>query len=198
MSFLINQVEFAVDMIVHDIDLLDLLCQFIDKHIVQRWHGKESVFYVEDTRYSKKKRSKAHQLVVYPEEKSRVAEYPCVHVEWRAGGKPKVQSLGIYDLEHLIDFNHRAFWKRRMCLAAVDLTKLGKLDVERETAKNPISRGEYCEEDYLRVGSQIAKAASLRKSDWTTQDVIDWCRDWIRRKSFLIPIDNAPYIPPEK
>jgi len=63
---------------------------------------------------------------MYSDRPSKVTRQPCVHVEWRLKGKSIVESQGIYDVEQVIDFDHRQFWKAHLYLEAIDFRALGR------------------------------------------------------------------------
>jgi len=194
-SFLVNQVDLALDLTVANLEARDRLYVFLDKHLVKRWHGKQTVKYCKTTRYSGPRLWPSHQLDLYPDQ-SRIDGRLCIHLEWRAHGKVKVEGLGIYNLGQLIDFDHRAFWQRHLCLKGVDYTALGRTYTGRGNAKKPICRGAYSDFD-RHVGELIGRAAAQSENGPTTQDVRDWCRDHgrFRPASCIRPISNESYLP---
>ena len=197
-TFIINQVELALDLITADFDELRELRDFIALHIVKRWHGKQRNVYCEETYYSRKNRWGSHQLVQYSTRPSKVTGQPCVHLEWRAGGKVQVEAIGIYNLIQLATFNHREFWAKRLCLEEVDYTMLGKQILKRGRAKKPLQHGPYGDWD-VRVGRLIGTAAAARERGPISQDIRDWCsgQEWFRPETAMRRIDVEPYLPPK-
>ncbi len=195
-TFHINQVDLAIDMTVLDQDALDWLYEFLDQHLVKRWHGKQPVCYCETTRYTGQKKWQSQQIVMYPQRQSRINGQPCVHVEWRARGKNKVEKIGIYDLGQLLDFDHRAFWQQRLCLEDVDFAMLGRQFQRRGRAKLPVSCGPYKNSDQ-HVGFMIGRAAAQSENGPTAQDVRDWCRacSWFRTPTSLMRLNVEPFLP---
>jgi hypothetical protein len=200
-SFLINRLDFALDFIVGDYDALDRLDQFIKKRLVKRWHGKQRNIQVKATQYSSYKPWPCHQLVVYPTRRSKITDELCVHVEWRAKGKPRVESLGIFDLQQLIHFDHREFWKKRLCLEEVDWRMLGKQLLGRGRAKKPLMTdfgfGLGCRDADVRAGQIIARAADISGNGATAQDIHDHCRgcSWFRPQASMKRLEITPYLP---
>ena len=195
-SFVINQVELALDLITTDIDHRRELNDFIERHSVKRWHGRQRVVYCEDTRYSGRKRWGSQQLVQYATRPSKSSGQPCVHLEWRVGGKPQVEALGVYDLMQLATLDHRRFWMEHLCLEEVNYTMLGKQILRQGRAKKPLQSGPY-QDWYPCLGARIGRAAATRSNGPTAQDIRDWCReeDWFHPETCMMKIDVEPYLP---
>jgi hypothetical protein len=54
-------------------------------------------------------------------------ETECLHMEMRITGPDALRRAGISNLGDLVEFGHRAFWKKRFELADIDVKKLGRL-----------------------------------------------------------------------
>ena len=196
LTFIINQVDLALDLIVPDQHAVAQLYEFLDMHLVKKWHGKQSVQYHENTRYTSIKKWQSQQIVMYSQPQSRITGKPCVHLEWRTRGKTMVERLDIYDLGHLINFDHRAFWQRCLCLEEVDFTMLGRQFQGRGRARTPIPRGPYPDADRY-IGDSIRRAAARTEYGATAQDVRDWCRgcSWFHPATSMRTISNDVYLP---
>ena len=80
-SFYINQVELALDLIPRNPDDLQALHEFIVRHILKRWQGKQRVVFDEDTLYSGKESWNSHRIVVYSTLPSKLTGRPFTHIE---------------------------------------------------------------------------------------------------------------------
>jgi len=55
-------------------------------------------------------------LVMYSDNPNKETGRPCCHLEWRLDGVTTLESLGLIALDNCIDFDHRSFWSKRLCL----------------------------------------------------------------------------------
>lgn len=119
---LINQIEVALDFVFANWVDRDDAYDFLDQHMVRRWHGKQRVFIhagKNKTRYDAQ-RSARNSLVLYRQIYSRITGELCVmHLEWRANGLHAVRAAGISPGKDLLKFDHREFWKKRLVLCRI-------------------------------------------------------------------------------
>jgi hypothetical protein len=136
---LINKVEITIDYTLNSRAEQYRAWEFLTRHIVRRWHGKNQKIRVvrgtegDDegglggTRYDAARRA-PNKTVLYQDKFSRVTgELNCVHLEWRLNGLKAVRNAGIESGQDLLEFNHRTFWQKRLRLYDVDRRRLGRL-----------------------------------------------------------------------
>ena len=216
---LVNRIEVTLDYIFDSPAALDRAQEFLHFHLIRRWHSKkqqvrlyrgskerdsrgkrraERVHEIEQTttRYDAGRRSK-NALVIYTENHSRgTGELYCLHLEWRANGLRPVQAAGIRSASDLLEFDHHAFWKRRLLLVDVDPERLGRLLRNRASglkSRSPIFKtdwaGRQTNMDHYR-GSHI-----LRWGVGSIQELLDTYGREVRIQRILEPISNSAWLP---
>ena len=204
--FLINRVDLALDYLVADERERDRLQQFINQHLVTRWHGKNTVKYFKGTRYTTARTWGCRQDVLYSDKPSVTSDDLCVHLEHRAKGKAAVERLGVYDLGQLISFDHRGFWERHLRLEAIDHTMLGRQRRHAGRAKAPLLMvvGSSTRVDMdFRAGNILAWLASEsiygteNPPDPTAQTIRDAYRHeaWFNPRTCLTRLPIEPFLP---
>lgn len=86
-------------------------------------------------RRSNKGVRRGHVLALYADRPSKLNNaqpsadaLPCLHVEWRASGSAALVQIGVVSLTDLIEFDHRSFWPKRLCMYQLPRkTDLGRL-----------------------------------------------------------------------
>lgn len=121
----LNYVEFALDLTFHTDDACDEARAVIDMCIIKRHHQNQKIRYVNGTRYSGP-RTAPNVLVIYSDRPSKVTGESCVHIEWRISRSRELRKLNIESACDLIDFDFRAFWKKRLVLGVPDIERLGR------------------------------------------------------------------------
>jgi hypothetical protein len=205
-SFLINRVDLALDFLVADERERDRLHQFIDQHLITRWHGKNRVKYFKGTRYTSARTWGCRQDVLYSDKPSVTGGDFCVHLEHRAKGKAAVERLGIYDLGQVIAFDHRSFWERHLCFEAIDYRMLARQRRHAGRAKTPllmdVGSSTRIDIDH-RAGHMLAWLASesIYGEEYapppTAQIVRDAyrCEAWFNPSTCLKRLPVEPFLP---
>jgi hypothetical protein len=201
-DLLINQAEIALDLIFKNRADAEEALDFVHQHLVRRWHGKRQEIRVRrgddggslETRYDAGRRS-PNALVLYADDHTRATgELYCVHIEWRVKRLRAMRAAGINSGQDLLEFDHRAFWQRRLLLYTVNRSRLGRLLRNRVTGKRRrtpeiIQRGRY---GYDVEGNQ--GEACARSYD-TVQELIDNVRSFCRVDRALVRISNETLLP---
>jgi hypothetical protein len=215
----VNRIEITLDYIFDSLTALDRAQEFLHFHLIRRWHSKkqqvrlyrgsqerdsrgkrgvERVHEIEQatTRYDAGRWSR-NGLVIYTENHSRATgELYCLHLEWRANGLRPVQAAGIRSASDLLEFDHHAFWKKRLLLVDVDPERLGRLFRNRASglkSRSPIFKtdwaGRQTNMDQYR-GSHI-----LKWGVGSLQELLDAYRGDVRIDRILEPISNSAWLP---
>jgi hypothetical protein len=182
---LINQIEVALDFIFGNWADRDDAYDFLNRHLVRRWHGKRQEIRVyagkAQTRYDGP-RAARNSLVLYRQEFSRVTGELCaVHFEWRLRGARAVRGAGISSGQCLLKFDHRAFWERRLLLCDIEPERLGRyLRNQTEGSKSRVT-GKLDS----RTGHVVINGCS------TVQEIIDrYSRLRIQRVMTRLPVND--------
>jgi len=129
-SAYINQAEAALDLVFKSTRERDQGYEFLDYHLVRRWHGKRQQIRVvagkAETRYDAG-RYAANSIITYKENHSRVTgELDCIHIEWRAARRKAVRSIGITLARDAVRFDFHQFWQNRLLLFAAEPERIGR------------------------------------------------------------------------
>jgi len=214
----VNRIEVTLDYTFDSLLALDEAQEFLHFHLIRRWHSKkqqvrlyrgsqegdsrgkrgvERVHEIEQatTRYDAGRRSR-NGLVIYRENHSRATgELYCLHVEWRANGVRPVQAAGIKSASDLLEFDHHAFWKKRLLLIDVDPERLGRLFRNRASglkSRSPVFKTDWAGRQTnvdLRWGSRIIKSVG------SLQELLDAYRGKVRIDRILEPVSNSAWLP---
>jgi hypothetical protein len=124
---LINRIEIALDFIHRSwADQFDAE-EYLNRYKVRRWHLNQEVVRSHDNTTYDGPPEAPNKMVCYKEDFSRITgELYCVHFEWRATGVDAVRSAGIRSGKDLLNFDHRAFWERRLLLRTIQVSNLGR------------------------------------------------------------------------
>lgn len=122
----VRSVEVALDMIVADRAQADTIWRLIALHFVQSWPGRNEPTIYSSTFYSGEKR-RGRVFVAYADRppKTRSASAAC-HVEARYRGRQALRQIRISAARDLLNFDHKAFWRKHLRLLAVDVRRLGR------------------------------------------------------------------------
>jgi hypothetical protein len=126
----LNYLEPGLDLIYRTEEERDDAFGFLCEYHVKTHHGDQGVRYVSGrlgvTRYSGP-RNAPNVVSIYGDKPSRVTgERYCVHIDWRIKGKQAMERARI-EVGDLANFDHRAFWMKRLRLKAFDASHLGRL-----------------------------------------------------------------------
>jgi len=202
---LINRLEVTIDYI---FDSLAQRCDawdFLDRHLVRSWHGKNQKIRISKsddghdqrhgTRYDAGRRS-PQEIALYPEEQSRITGEPyCLHLEWRLNRLKTVHAAGIKSGRDLLEFSHREFWRKRLRLYDVDKRRLGRLIRNRaEGTRRRTSKVEQISK-YYRINRDGRTGQIYADSYDTVQELIDRLKSLHRINRALIPISNEDWLP---
>jgi hypothetical protein len=201
----INFVEATLDCFFNCFTDREDAFDYVDWHWVQRWHGKtQKVKLVGRNSNQKQKykavpgrlrnaktryggsRAAANKPVMYEERFGRIEQEPnCLHLEWHLNGRLAVERAGIKTAQDLLEFNHQAFWKKRLLFQTIDPDKLGRLVSNQSTGQN--RRKIY---DLDRRHGHI-----LINSVRCLQDLIDEYGSKFRLDRVLQTISNEQWLP---
>jgi hypothetical protein len=125
---LVNSIEIALDDVFANWRSRDDASDFLDYHLVRRWHGKQQIH-----RHSGKGNTRydgwgaRNSIVIYQQPFSRLTgERYVLHLEWRARGVRAVRSAGISSGQELPEFDHRKFWEKRLLLYTTTPERIGR------------------------------------------------------------------------
>ena len=123
----LNRAEFALDWVFGSEEEKEQAQDFLRRYFIKRHRGKQEISYYggSNSQYLAS-RTAANVPVNYGDKECKLTgELHCLHIEWRKQGAEALRRRGI-TVRDLVNFNHRAFWKRRLLLYAIDPSKLGK------------------------------------------------------------------------
>lgn len=203
---LINQVEVALDLIWPSDRQADAAFWFFHKHLIRLHHGKTQQlrFYGDSatgeigTLYDGQ-RWHTNLLTIYrwPNDRFTGEVLPILHIEWRANGVDALKQLGLPS--HLLDFDFRAFWSKRLLLVDVEAERLGRFlrnQGSGKRARQPNLKEVRSREDLLnrRLGHIV-----LNKYE-RHQELLDSYRHaWRRQRVSRVfnRLDNSSFLPGE-
>jgi hypothetical protein len=194
---LVNRAEITLDLIFNSRAAKEEAWDFLHQHLVRRWHGKSQEIRVfrspprnddpgtGETRYDAGGQVR-NRLVLYAEDHSRLTgELNCVHIESRVSSPRAIHAAGIESGQDLPEFDHRAFWKKRLLLYAVDRRRLGLLIRNRQMGTKRRS-----------VGWMDSRAGEVYFHSYdTVQELIDKLRSLCRIRLALKRIPNDSFLP---
>jgi hypothetical protein len=192
---LLNIVELALDWVFDYYDALDEAFDFVCRHHVKQHHGSQGVrFYPGKNGVSRYTgpRTAPNVLAVYADKVCRVTgERYCVHLDWRIRGVPALTAAQIKSVADLLDFDHHAFWSKRLILAEIDERHLGRLlnNPKRRLPWLTRSRSGRVYDYDLRHGSTVVHVSG------SVQAVIDNCRHRVRVRNCLRRFDVSHLLP---
>ncbi|MFZ0846153.1 MAG: hypothetical protein WAM62_10205 [Pseudolabrys sp.] len=201
---LINRVEITIDLTFNCLSDRDDTWEFLHRHIVRRWHGKNQEIRIVrgekaqndtvGTRYDAGGWA-SNKIVFYPEEHSRMTgELNCLHLEWHLKGLKAVRAARIESGRDLLDFNHRLFWQKRLRLYDVDRRRLGRLIRNRITGKKRRTC-EIKQSDRYSVNIDGRTGGHISRAHETIQELIDLLKSSHRIHRALVPISNEGLLP---
>jgi hypothetical protein len=209
-EILINRIELALDLNFQDPADRDDAGDFFHRHLIRPWHGRkqkvriykpgsqgglfEATEELTGTRYDSG-RWAANQIVLYKQNHCRITgEADCLHLEWRLNRLKAVRAAGIESGGDLPNFNHRAFWQKRLQLRDVDRRRLGRLvrnrtnGTKRRTCEIERS-GQYTVNLDGRTGDVLVR------SFYTVQELIDHLKGNHRVHRALVTIPTDALLP---
>ena len=198
---LINRAEVTIDLVFDCLADRDDAWGFLHRHIVRRRHGKKQEIRIVreadaqndtiGTRYDAGS-SASNKIVFYAEGHSRLTgELNCLHLEWRLKGLKAVRAAGIKLGRDLLEFDHRAFWRRRLCLYDVDRRRLGRM--VRNKARSEKRRTSEIHPSGTGLDGRTGEVL-VRAYD-TVQELIDNMRAHIKVSRALVPISGEYLLP---
>lgn len=129
----VNSGEAALDLIFATQEGNWSMRKFFDDHFIQNWHGKRESYLFETTAYTGY-HLPGVRFVWYSDLPSKVrgAEF-CLHIEARYQGVAAMRRLGIHRPSDMIDFDHASLWRRHLNFYQLDLERLGRWHLNRQT-----------------------------------------------------------------
>ncbi len=191
-----NAVELALDWTFASAIELHCAKEFFDAHNIQLWHSKKhGVRFAADTRYLAR-RGARNVPTDYADKHCRITgELYCLHVEWRINRSEAIKRAGI-TLAGLATFDHHAFWAKRLVMAAVDVSKLGRLCCNRTQHTRLLQRqatNGWGQSFDLHLLTGNIMVHSLR--DTSTQNVIDAYSTKYPSRGWLLPFKLGHLLP---
>ena len=106
-----------------------------------------------------------------------------------------VQAAGIKSASDLLEFDHHAFWKKRLLLVDIDPERLGRLF--RNSASGLKSRSPVFKTDWAGRQTNVDqyRGAQILKSVGSLQELLDTYRREFRIDRILEPISNSAWLP---
>jgi hypothetical protein len=135
----INYAEHSLDLVFHR--RLQQARLFVDRHLVKRNHRQE-IAYDHGTLYTNRRRSPTN-LVVYHNRPSESCDQPCVHIDARITGHAAMTRADLATFADWLKLDEREFWRERLYLCGVDLSRLGRLLHNKETGRHRRGGWEY-------------------------------------------------------
>jgi hypothetical protein len=201
---LINRAEIALDLVFKYRADAEEAWDFFHQHLARRWHRKGQEIRIfrssppDDHPGTRETRYDAggwapNGLVLYADDHSRITgELNCVHIEWRVRTLRAMRATGIESGQDLPEFNHRAFWQKRLLFCTVDRRRLGLqirnhlMGTRRRSSKNHRSSAHRLDS---RTGEVYARSYD------TVQELIDKLRSSCRVDRALVRISNETLLP---
>lgn len=149
-DYVINYIEFAMDIVSSDKEKISKLRGLIDQLLVFERKRSDSRFYFnhkKNTHYFGSRYKHKDNLVVYSNRKSKLdnTKY-CVHIELRFSGSKIIKDLGIYTIQDLINFSHENIWEQYLDLKDLNYNALGRM--------SPKAKIGLSESSYWRLGQK--------------------------------------------
>jgi hypothetical protein len=201
---LINRAEITLDLTFKYRANVDEAWDFVHQHWVRRWHRKSQEIRAfrspprgddpgtGETRYDAGGQA-PNRLVLYAENHTRITgELNCLHLEWRLNGLRAVRAVGINSGQDLPEFDHRAFWQRRLLFYTVDRRHLGlqirnrRMGTRRRSSRTYRSGGHWMDS---KTGEVYARSYD------TVQELIDELKSLCRIDLALKRIPNNTLLP---
>ena len=169
----LNCVKLALDWLLQNKAMLHAAGSIIKGHLIKRHHREEhGVTCLGDMLYLGRPTDKIRPAA-YGDQACRHTGHPhCFHIEFRLKGMQTLNRAGIYSVTDLLNFDHRAFWERRLLLAELDYGYFGRMLATRHDGAG--RRRKCTDED---------RVTGLRLFQWvgngSTQKIVDIYRKQI-------------------
>jgi hypothetical protein len=197
-NVLVNYVEFALDWTFRYEDERDAATDIVNAHMIKRWHREsQGIRFVKATTRYTAGRHASTNLVSYADLPSRMTgELACVHIEYRVRGQRTLRRMGISSPKNLVNYDHHAFWKQRLCMRAIDPDKMGRLHNRRVMGKGP-RVGAWTSPIYpgLEYNYDRMAAGIIKRSLGSTQAIIDCYRKYGDVNACLVDLDVGHLLP---
>jgi hypothetical protein len=206
---LLSRVDVALDFVAASFVEAEDLNTYLRNHLIQRWHGGKLLRVVKDTVYYGAAKS-ANNIALYADKPSRIDKSGyCVHLEWRINSARAVRAAGFHDVDDLLEFNFREFWRRRLSLRDIPRNQKELEDLGKSVRGQPKRRGPWLEpigrrlvsNRFLRIGYTLLRASGFGE-EVMAQEAWDALRQFGKRHfpelpcEWLLPTeaDYATYI----
>lgn len=156
-DYVINYVEFAMDIFCNNRNEVSKLREFINNLLIFERKRSDCRFYFYDyknTSYYGTRHKHKYILTVYSDNASKLnAKKNCVHIELRLYGSKIIKEVGIYTVQDLIDFQHENIWDERLDLRDVNYNKLGRLSAKAKEGLADSSYWRLGQKTFCKYGS---------------------------------------------
>jgi hypothetical protein len=179
----------------------DIDTDFMQKHSIQSNVRTETLM-CKHSSYAARHRGRTN-LVMYSTKLNKVTGLHCAHFEIRIKGGAKLKRMGLGTIQQILDFDHKAFWKKYLILIEP------KYRTEQQIIDAVVARNRYKNRHGLWNGGSAEKrfANLIHRARATTEDWNDTAptvfpqesRRW--EKALLIKgtrpklLDKTPYLP---
>jgi hypothetical protein len=206
-EYFINKVELAHDLILQSEEEVFEALEFFSMSWVQSHHGKtKRLNRIGNTHYNSTGGWVRNNYVLYPPKCCKITgEIDCLHLEWRISGTSAVRAVGIGRFEDMTNFDHEAFWQKKLKLFSANSERLGRSFLNH--AKQSRRRGSWMQEWSglpktnidARVGQLMMRASQLETRQdhrseparpiGSAQDLVDNYGPIARGALVVIPTD---------
>lgn len=187
-DYLINYVEFAMDILCDTQTEVTKIRRLIDQILIfQRKKNKNSFYFgnAKNTHYFGHRNQHKDVLVVYSSKPFKLDKNRrSVHIELRFYGSKKIKELGIYTVQDLMNFQYETIWDEYLDLRDVKYNKLGRLyrGVKEDLAESSYWRhGQKFFNKHLSAQQLLNKEPHYAKAFVPIKD----------RRMFVSRLDNA-------
>ncbi len=140
-DYKINYIELALDFASQSQSDVEYLRQFFNRHLVRLSPKKPPHFHDEDGTYYFNKPADKDKLVMYSEKPYRWnTDLYCVHLECRYSGLEALKKLDIITVNDMTDFDHEAYWQKRLDLRKPSFKEIGLYLSEEDVSDKALNK----------------------------------------------------------
>jgi hypothetical protein len=204
---LINYLEISLDWLFDNYWICECARETHDQCRIRKYHGKQGIRNKNGTTYDAYRWKNPNGMVCYSDRPSKATgEIFCVHTDWMISRAAAIRRAGINSLADLLALDLHDFWSKRLILAEVDRSILGRLyqnyilNTRRRSPWLEERRGSNGQTYLYNVDAYIGTILYRRtytdpELPSSTQAVIDRYR-YLEVSRCLIPLDIRHLLPP--